>query len=193
MASPGGCGPTDCRGPASRYCRSRPCQVWLDSHSGCRAITRAIRRNHFVAPANARAPRGVARSHHGVTSSCGASGGMAGQSERPRVHPAGVVAGRWSSFCRWLPCRRREGTSGGRDGEREQAHGSGHTAYHPGDEQEFRMSSHAQAKGTTRAVAVIRASTGLMTHRPGRRKGASLVPRLARPARGDVPDAVELR
>ena len=32
-------------------------------------------------------------------------------------------------------------------------------AYHPGDEQECRMSSHAQAKGTTRAVAVARAST----------------------------------
>ena len=57
------------------------------------------------------------------------------------------------------------------------------TAYHPGDEQQFRTSAHAQAKGTTRAVAVIRASTGLMTHRPGRRKGASLVPRLVRPAR----------
>ena len=28
------------------------------------------------------------------------------------------------------------------------------------------MSSHAQAKGTTRAVAVARASTGLTTHRP---------------------------
>ena len=39
-------------------------------------------------------------------------------------------------------------------------------AYHPGDEQECRMSSHAQAKGTTRAVAVARASTGLTTHRP---------------------------
>ncbi len=59
-----------------------------------------------------------------------------------------------------------EGRAGGRDGEREQAHGSGRTAYHPGDEQECRMSSHAQAKGTTRAVAVARASTGLTTHRP---------------------------
>ena len=46
------------------------------------------------------------------------------------------------------------------------AHGSGRTAYHPEDEQECRMSSHAQAKGTTRAVAVARASTGLTTHRP---------------------------
>ena len=45
------------------------------------------------------------------------------------------------------------------------------------------MSSHAQAKGTTRVVAVARASTGLTTHRPGRRKGASQVPGLARPAR----------
>ena len=56
-------------------------------------------------------------------------------------------------------------------------------AYHPGDEQECRTSSHAQAKGTTRAVAVVRASTGLTTHRPARRKGASAVPRLAIPAR----------
>ena len=39
-------------------------------------------------------------------------------------------------------------------------------AYHPGNEQECRTSSHAQAKGTTRAVAVARASTGLTTHRP---------------------------
>ena len=42
-------------------------------------------------------------------------------------------------------------------------------AYHPGDEQECRMSSHAQAKGTTRAVAVARASTGLTTHPAGAR------------------------
>ena len=35
------------------------------------------------------------------------------------------------------------------------------------------MSSHAQAKGTTRAVAVARASTGLTTHRPASAKGAS--------------------
>ena len=31
------------------------------------------------------------------------------------------------------------------------------TAYHPGNEQECRTSSHAQAKGTTRVVAVVRA------------------------------------
>ena len=54
-------------------------------------------------------------------------------------------------------------------------------AYHPGDEQECRMSSHAQAKGTTRAVAVARASTGPDDAPAGRRKGASLVPGLARP------------
>ena len=34
------------------------------------------------------------------------------------------------------------------------------------NEQECQPSSHAQAKGTTRAVAVVRASTGLTTHRP---------------------------
>ena len=56
-------------------------------------------------------------------------------------------------------------------------------AYHPGDEQEFRMSSHAQAKETTRAVAVARASTGLTNAPAGRRKGASQVPRLVKPAR----------
>ena len=52
------------------------------------------------------------------------------------------------------------------------------TAYHPGDEQQCRTSSHASAKGTARAVAVVRASTGLTTHPVDRRKGASLVPRL---------------
>ena len=36
----------------------------------------------------------------------------------------------------------------------------------PMNEQECQTSSHAQAKGTTRAVAVVRASTGLTTHRP---------------------------
>ena len=36
----------------------------------------------------------------------------------------------------------------------------------PMNEQECQPSSHAQAKGTTRAVAVVRASTGLTTHRP---------------------------
>ena len=36
-------------------------------------------------------------------------------------------------------------------------------------------------------VAVVRASTGLTTHRPDQRKGASLVPRLARPARSSRP------
>ena len=50
-------------------------------------------------------------------------------------------------------------------------------------EQNCQTSSHAQAKGTTRMVAVVRASAGLTTHRSDQRKGASLVPRLARPAR----------
>ena len=44
-------------------------------------------------------------------------------------------------------------------------------AYHPGDEQQFRTSAHAQAKGTTKAVAAVRASTGLMAHRSSRRRG----------------------
>ena len=35
----------------------------------------------------------------------------------------------------------------------------------PMNEQQYRTSSHAQAKGTTTAVAVVRASTGLTTHR----------------------------
>ena len=50
-------------------------------------------------------------------------------------------------------------------------------------EQNCQTPSHAQAKGTTRMVAVVRASAGLTTHRSDQRKGASLVPRLARPAR----------
>ena len=40
-----------------------------------------------------------------------------------------------------------------------------------GHEQQFRTSAHAQAKGTAGAVAVVRASTGLMAHRSRRRRG----------------------
>ena len=61
------------------------------------------------------------------------------------------------------------------------------TAYHPEDEQEFRTSSHAQAKGTTLSG---RRRQGV--NRPddapaGRRKGASRVPQLARPTRSPRP------
>ena len=53
----------------------------------------------------------------------------------------------------------------------------------PEDEQQCRPSSHAQAKGTTRAVAVARASTGLTTHRPagGRGRAWGATAREARP------------
>ena len=63
-------------------------------------------------------------------------------------------------------CRRREGTSGESDGEREQAHGSGRRPSTPEMSRNSGLSSHAQAKGTTCMVAVARASTGLTTHRP---------------------------
>ena len=58
----------------------------------------------------------------------------------------------------------------------EQAPGVAERPITPTDEQECQTSSHAQAKGTTRAVAVVRASTGLTTHRrptPGCEPGAT--------------------
>lgn len=51
----------------------------------------------------------------------------------------------------------RKDTSGRRDGERVQAHGSGRIPVTPMNKQRCRTSSHAQAKGMARAVALVRA------------------------------------
>ena len=71
-------------------------------------------------------------------------------------------------------CRRREGTSGGRDGEREQAHGSGRWPITPEMSSNAGSSSHAQAKGTT-PTGRRRQGVNRPDDAPaGRRKGASL-------------------